>query len=87
MKLEFLDASDSVIDTHTLDLVAAGQVSDDNSGANENGGNVEFDDWRQFSWMPLLPLERKTCEYPWVRPVCSLTTWMISRRRFSTKCL
>jgi hypothetical protein len=48
MKLEFLDGSMGVIGTQTLDIQASGQVSDDNSGVNENGGNVEFDDWRQF---------------------------------------
>jgi hypothetical protein len=47
VKIEFLNGL-SVIGTQTLNLLAAGQVSDDNSGANANGGNVEFDDWRQF---------------------------------------
>ena len=48
MKMEFLNDAMSVIGETTLDLAAAGQVSDDNSGANVNGGNVEPDDWRQF---------------------------------------
>jgi hypothetical protein len=48
MKMEFLDSAMAVIGTQLLDLKAAGQVKDDNSGTNENGGNVEFDDWRQF---------------------------------------
>ncbi len=56
MKIEFLNGQ-TVIDTETLDLVTAGQVSDDNSGTNENGGNVEFDDWRQFFLNAVAPLE------------------------------
>ena len=55
MKLEFLDAADGVIGTHMLDLAAAGQVNDDNSGANEKGGNVEADDWRQFFLSAMAP--------------------------------
>lgn len=54
MKIEFLNGL-SVIGTQLLDLVAAGQLRDDNSGANENGGNVEFDDWRQFSLNAVAP--------------------------------
>jgi hypothetical protein len=51
LKMEFLDSSpqQNVVGTQFLDLLAAGQVSDDQTGTNENGGNVEFDDWRQFS--------------------------------------
>lgn len=56
MKIEFLNGL-SVIGTQMLDLVAAGQVSDNNSGTNENGGNVEFDDWRQFFLNAVAPLD------------------------------
>jgi hypothetical protein len=49
LRIEFLNASSVVIDTETLDLFAAGMVNDDNSGANPNGGNIEPDDWRQFT--------------------------------------
>jgi hypothetical protein len=45
LKMEFLNGM-SVIGTHTLDLVDAGQVNDD----GDNGsGNVDWADWRQFS--------------------------------------
>jgi hypothetical protein len=55
LKMEFLNGQ-TVIDTQLLDLLVAGQVSDDNSGANENLGNVEFDDWRQFFLNAVAPL-------------------------------
>jgi hypothetical protein len=62
LKMEFLNGL-AVIGTEMLDLLRGpdgilpgdpgdgndGQLVDDNSGANLNGGNVEFDDWRQFS--------------------------------------
>jgi hypothetical protein len=41
MKIEFLNGT-TVIDTELLDLKAAGQINDD-------AGNVEPDDWRQFT--------------------------------------
>jgi hypothetical protein len=47
LKMEFLNGV-TVLDTEYLDIADAGQVPDDNSGTDENGGNVEFDDWRQF---------------------------------------
>jgi hypothetical protein len=47
LKMEFLNGS-TVIGTQLLDLLAAGQVRDDNMGPNEKGGNVDLDDWRQF---------------------------------------
>jgi hypothetical protein len=52
MKLEFLNGM-AVIGTETLDLVDAGQVSDD----GDNGsGNVDFADWRQFSLNAVAPV-------------------------------
>ena len=55
LKMEFLNSASSVIDTQTLDLLAAGMVNDDNSGPNPNGGNIEPDDWRQFSLNAVAP--------------------------------
>jgi PEP-CTERM motif len=48
-KIEFLDSSMALIGSPlVLDLFAAGQKNDDNTGVNENAGNVDADDWRQF---------------------------------------
>jgi hypothetical protein len=55
LRIEFLNDASSVIGTQTLDLVAAGMVNDDNSGPNPNGGNIEPDDWRQFSLNAVAP--------------------------------